>query len=82
MRDSLREAKKEIAEIGDREEIQRCIDRCAMDSLDLGILRDVFIRHKSQVQISIERNVSVDTVNKRFRRAVFVLRKIAEKQRG
>lgn len=81
MRDSLRGAKKEIAEIGDREEIQRCIDRCALDSLDLDILRDVFIGHKSQIQISIERNVSVDTVNKRFRRAVFVLRKIAEKQK-
>ena len=81
MRESLRGAKKEIAEIGDREEIQRCIDRCALDSLDLDILRDVFIEHKSQIQISIERNVSVDTVNKRFRRAVFVLRKIAEKKK-
>lgn len=82
MRESLRGAKKEIADIGDREEIQRYIDRCALDSLDLDILRDVFVWHKSQIQISIERNVSVDTVNKRFRRAVFVLRKIAEQQKG
>lgn len=78
MRESLRGAKKEIAEIGDREEIQRCIDRCALDSLDLDILRDVYIRHKSQVEISVERHISVETVGRRYRKAAYVLRKIAQ----
>ena len=80
MRDELHKTKQMIAEIGDREEIQRCIDRCALDSLDLDILRDVTIRHRSYIQIAEERHVSVETVGRRYRRAAFVLRKLAEKK--
>lgn len=83
MEQPLHDAKhKTIPELAEPEKIEAMIRRCALDPRDLEILRRVHIRYQTQVEIAAEMNMSVETVGRRYRKALKVLHMIAQRYVG
>lgn len=83
MEQPLHDAKKKtIAELAEPEKIEAMIRRCALDPRDLEILRRVHIRYQTQVEIAAAMNMSVETVGRRYRKALKVLHMIAQRYVG
>lgn len=83
MEQPLHDAKhKTIAELAEPEKIEAMICRCALDPRDLEILRRVHLRYQTQVEIAAAMNMSVETVGRRYRKALKVLHMIAQRYIG
>jgi DNA-directed RNA polymerase specialized sigma24 family protein len=83
MEQPLHDAKhKTIPELGEPEKIEAMIQRCALDPRDLEILRRVHLRYQTQVEIASAMNMSVETVGRRYRNALKVLHRIAQRYVG
>lgn len=83
MEQPLHDAKhKTIPELAEPEKIEAMICRCALDPRDLEILRRVHIRYQTQVEIAAAMNMSVETVGRRYRKALKVLHMIAQRYVG
>lgn len=68
--------------LGEPEKIEAMIGKCALEPRDLEILRRVHLRHQTQVEIAGAMNMSVETVGRRYRRALKVLFVIAQRYIG
>lgn len=83
MEQPLHDAKKKtIATLAEPEKIEAMICRCALDPRDLEILRRVHLRYQTQVEIAAAMNMSVETVGRRYRKALKVLHMIAQRYVG
>lgn len=83
MEQPLHDAKKKtLPELGEPEKIEAMIRRCALDPRDLEILRRVHLQYQTQVQIAREMHMSVETVGRRYRNALKVLHRIAQRYVG
>lgn len=83
MEQPLHDAKhKTITGLAEPEKIEAMIRRCALDPRDLEILRRVHLRYQTQVEIAAAMNMSVETVGRRYRKALKVLHMIAQRYVG
>ena len=83
MEQPLRDAKhKTIPELAEPEKIEAMIRRCALDPRDLEILRRVHLQYQTQIEIAAAMNMSVETVGRRYRKALKVLHMIAQRYVG
>ena len=83
MEQPLHDAKhKTIPELAEPEKIEAMICRCALDPRDLEILRRVHLRYQTQVEIAAAMNMSVETVGRKYRKALKVLHMIAQRYIG
>ena len=83
MEQPLHDAKhKTIPALAEPEKIEAMIQKCALDPRDLEILRRVHLRHQSQVEIAAAMNMSVETVGRRYRKALKMLHMIAQRYVG
>ena len=83
MEQPLNDAKhKTIPELAEPEKIEAMIRRCALDPRDLEILRRVHLQYQTQIEIAAAMNMSVETVGRRYRKALKVLHMIAQRYVG
>lgn len=83
MEQPLHDAKAMVLYVlSEPEKIEAMIGKCALEPRDLEILRRVHLRHQTQVEIAAAMNMSVETVGRRYRKALKVLRMIAQRYVG
>lgn len=83
MEQPLHDAKhKTLPELAEPEKIEAMIRRCALDPRDLEILRRVHLQYQTQIEIAAAMNMSVETVGRRYRKALKVLHMIAQRYVG
>ena len=73
MKDDLRRATDAVLSLYGRGEKEDCIDRCDLSPEDADILKRVWVRRQSRVEIAMALNMDVRTVDRHYRRGMLML---------
>ncbi len=81
MKEDLRRATNTVSGLIERGQKEAYIDRCDLHPDDVEILKRVWVKRQSRVQISLAMNMDPRTVDRHYRRAMMVLAGVIEKNK-
>ncbi len=79
MKDDLRRATDIVISLKERGQKEAYIERCDLSADDLDILRRVWVKRQSRVEIALDKRMDTRTVDRHYRKAMLVLAAIVEK---
>ena len=79
MKDDLRRATDIVLSLNEKGQKEIYIDRCDLSPDDIDILRRVWVKRQSRIEIAMDKMMDTRTVDRHYRRAMLVLAAIVEK---